>query len=174
MLIIGISSTAAAIEKLKEEIKRKQAENDIRVNRKIEDLERQNQECKQKKLIKKCNQISKEIRNLQKSRERFKRQSSVILKRYELLNYKDGILFPIIFIFFFLIFAVLEMKCVAPAAIVTSYFFVFLFLLIGFFRIFKCLNIIRDVKVRSKEYEKAGITDVFHKTFNKPDEIDKS
>lgn len=173
ILIIGISSTAAATEKSKEEIKLKQAENDILINRKIEELERQSQKSQQKKLIKDSNRISKEIRRLQKNREKFKHRSSVVLKKYELLNYRDGIVLPYLFIFFSIIFAILGVRCVSPVAAFASYSFLFLFLLIGSFRILKCLIIIRDVKAKSKEYEKEKISDAFHKVFNRPGEIDK-
>ncbi len=174
ILIIGIYSTASAVEKSKDEIKRKQSENDIRINRKIEELDNQNREFTQKELIKDSNRVSKEIRKLQKTREKFNRRSSMLLKRYELLNYKDGVVLPYLFVFFAIIFAVLGVKSDSPAAIFTSYFFVFLFLLIGSFRIFKCLIIIRNVKAKSKEYEKESISDAFHRAFDKPEKKDKS
>ncbi len=159
-LLIGISSAVNTIEKSKDEIKHKQTENDVKIGREIEDLE-----------IKKSKQINKKIRNLQKSKKKFQRRCAMLIKRYELLNYKDGILFPCIFILFSIMFSFLGMKCAAPAAIFTSYSFVFLFLLIAFFKVLKCFNIINDAKARVKDYEKERITDAFHKAFDKHDEI---
>lgn len=173
-LLIGISSALNTIDKSKAEIKSKQTENDAKIGREIEDLEKQKQEYKEKKRIRKLKQINKKIRNLQKSREKFQRRSDKLIKRYELLNYKDGILFPGIFMLFSVMFAVLGSKCVALSAIWTSYSFVVLSILIAFFRVLKCFNIISEAKARVKDYEKERITDAFHKAFEKPDGISKS
>lgn len=173
-LLIGISTAVNTIQKSIDDIKHKQTENDGKIGREIAGLEKQKQEYIQNNLIRKCRKINKRIRNLQKSREKFERHSAKLIKRYELLNYKDGILFPALFILFSLMFSFLGGKCVAPVAIFTSYSFVFIFLLAAFLRVLSCFNIISDAKAREKAYERDRITDAFHKAFNKNGEISTS
>lgn len=173
-LLIGISSAVSTIEKSKEEIKRRQAENDMNLGREIEDLEKQKQEFKQKNLIRKFRQINKKIRSLQKRKENFQRRSARLIKRYELLNNKDGVLFPAVFVFYAVIYTFLAMKCVDRLAVITSYSFVFFSLSIAFFRVLKCFNIIRDAQAREKAYEKRRITDAFYKKFSWRDEINQT
>jgi hypothetical protein len=69
-------------------------------------------------------------------------------------------------------FSFLGSKCVA-AAMFTSYSFVVLFLLVAFFRVLKCFNIIREANARVKDYEKEKIKRSFQNVFIKNDEINR-
>ncbi|GEM_PF-3756571 len=170
-LLIGISSAGITIERSKEAIKHKQTENDIKLDKEIGDLEKQLQDYKQKNIVKKSRQINKKISNLKKSKENFRRRQTMFIKRYDLLNYRDGIIYPGILILFSVIFSFLGGKCAAPVAMFTSYAFVVLFLLIAIFRILKCFNIIREANARVKDYEKERIATSFHEVFSKNDGI---
>lgn len=174
LFIFGISSTLNNIEKSKEGIKLKQNEVDKKIDLDIEKMEKELQDSRQKKLVKKSHKISKEISKLNAIKKKFQLQSLDILKRYELINYRDGISTPSFFILLSIGFTILGIKCTSPIAALVSYFFVFLFLLLGIYRIVKCLNIIRDAMKRSKNYEKERIKQVFQRTFAQHDEgIDK-
>lgn len=165
LFIFGVSSALNSIEKSKEGIKIKQEEIDKKVAKDIEAMERELEDCRKKKLVKKSQKISKEIYKLNAIKKKLQLQSLAILKRYELINYRDGVSYPSIFILLSIGFTILGIKCVSPIAALVSYFFVFLFLLLGIFRIVKCLNIIRDAMKRSKNYEEERIRQVFQRTF---------
>ncbi len=165
LFIFGVSLGFNNIEKSKEGIKIKQGEIDKKVDKDIEEMEKELQDCRQKKLVKRSREIDREIYKLKKIKKKFQLQSLAILKRYELINYGDGVSYPSIFILLSIGFTILGMKCVSPIAALASYAFVFLFLLLGVYRIIKCLNIIRDAMKRSKEYEEERIKQVFQQTF---------
>lgn len=170
LFIFGVSSALNNIEKSKEGIKVKQDQTDKKVAKDIEALEKELADCRQKKLIKKSKKISKEIYKLNVIKKKFQLQSLAILKRYELINYRDGVSYPSIFILLSIGFTILGIKCTSPFAVLVSYSFVFLFLLFGIYRIVKCLNIIRDAMKRSKNYEEERIRQVFQRTFAQYDE----
>lgn len=173
LLMYLISSAADDIEKSRQAIKRKQSELEENIKGQIDVLEIILQEAKQGNIMKKSKDIEGQIHNLEKDKKKIEFNFSMQLKRYEIINYRDSILFPGVFLLFCVIFAYLATKVSLGLAVFTSYPLALFFLSVAAYRISKCLNIIADAKSKSHRFDKQGISEVFQRTFVNTDDSKK-
>lgn len=170
----GVSLMLNAIEKAKEEITKSHARIKKRFNEDIVDLENKLGEKEVQDQVKESQRIGKELEKIKLRQKKFEKETDIMLKRYDILNFRHSVIMPGFFIICAIVFSILITICVIPETVIITYFFAVLFLIVALNRIRKCLNVIKEARLKAERYEQESIAKTFQRSLLQSDDTANS
>jgi len=162
---LSISLIGHAVERSKDKISetRKKAEEELK--KEVDILEEKLKESKRENILEKSQKIEIDLNNLKDSRRRFEKESTAIIKRYDMLKFKQSVLIPGFLFLCTIIFVLVAKFCIIPLSITLSLIASLVFLIIGIYRVCKSLSVIQEVGLSSDKYQQEKMFEAISKAF---------
>lgn len=175
---LSVSFLGHGLEKAKEKTIKHREEAEKELEKEFKELENRLNEFKnspgeKKDIFVASQKVEGDLNKLKKSRKNFERESTKIITRYDLLKFKECVLTTGLAFSFTIIFSLTAKTSNNPKSAFISLLFSLLLLLLGIYRICKCLSVIQEVALSSDKYQQERMYDAIYKAFEAHAESEK-
>lgn len=162
---LSVSLIGHAVERAKEKNKENRKSAEEQLKKDMELLEKQLQESKEQNFMNKVQEIESNLDKLKKSRKRFEKESTKIIKRYDMLKFKESVLIPGFYFSSAIIFSLVAKIYTLYGRDNLFWFISVVFLILGICRICRCLNVIQEIGLSSDKYQQEKMFEAISKAF---------
>ena len=175
---LSTSFLGHAVEKAKEKAEKRREEAEVELRKEFEDLEKKlkkNRESadRTRDVLEESLKIEGDLAKLKASRYNFKKESAQIIKRYDMLKFKDGVLIPGFLFLCTIIFVLLAKICIVTGYANISWVISLVFLSLGVNRVCQNLSVIQEVALSSDKYQQERMFEAISKAFERQAESEQ-
>lgn len=174
-IVVPIFSLSAsflghAVEKAKEKAEKRRVDVEKELKEEFEKLEEKLKESgkstnRGSDILTESLKIEGELAKLKTSRENFQKESAQIIRRYDMLKFKDGVLMPGFLFLCTIIFSLLAKICILLGYANISWVISLIFLSLGVYRVCQNLSVIQEVALSSDRYQQERMFEAISKAF---------
>jgi hypothetical protein len=162
---LGVSLMSHVIDRSKQEIERYRLKTETKLTEEIHALEKEIEAARQEDDARKLKAVEGMLEKVMQSRRKFEKETAIAIKSYDILNFKDSVIVPGFYFLFAIFFSLLITMCVLPWSIILCSAMALFFILMGIFRVSKCLNVIRGARLTFDKFERERMAESFSRIF---------